>query len=84
MVDRILEDLFLRWENLSWTDKKRIAWISFWSQHKIDPAVVLSILAAISVLAVLMLETHHHHKPGLISTIVLVYFYGLWGIYRLS
>ncbi len=81
-MDRILEELFSCWENLSWLDKKRIGWISFWSQHKIDPSVALSILAAISVLAVLMLETHHHHKPGLISTIVLVYFYGLWGIYR--
>ena len=83
-MDRIIEELFSRWDELSWTDKKRICWISFWSQYRIDPAVALGVLAAISVLAVLMLENHTHHKPGLISMIVLVYFYGLWGIYRLS
>ena len=81
-MDRLLEELYTRWEEMSWLDRKRIIWISFWSQYKIDPAVALGIVAAAAVLLVLMLETHQHHKPGLISTIVLVYFYGLWGIYR--
>ncbi len=84
MVDRILEEVIMRWEELSWTDKNRIAWISFWSQYKIDPSVALGIAAAAAVLLVLMLETHHHHKPGLISAIFMVYFYGQWGIYRVS
>ncbi len=81
-MDRRLENIILGWNDLSWFDKKRLWWKFYWSTHRIDPFFTISALAAISVLAVLMLETHHHHKPGLISTIVLVYFSGLWGIYR--
>jgi hypothetical protein len=77
-------DLIARWENLGWLDKKRICWISFWSVHRIDPQLALSIAAAISVSAVLIGEPHQRDITGLLSVIALIYFYSILALHFIN
>lgn len=75
MVDDRLLDVIERWDELGWYDRKRIRWRLIKVKYCISGKHLLSLATAVSIVAALISELCPNHKAGLLSTIVLSYFY---------
>ena len=75
IMDKELLKLIARWERLSWFDRKRICWISFWSCCKISSQDVITTVAVLALISITTFEPHHHDKVGLLMAVGLLYFY---------
>ncbi len=74
-MDKELFKLIAHWERLSWFDRKRICWISFWSSYKTDNKRVISLVTILALIFVTTSEPHQSDKAGLLAGIGLLYFY---------
>jgi hypothetical protein len=75
MVDDRLLDVIERWDELGWYDRKRIRWRLIKVKYCINGKHLLSLATATSIIGVLIGEQNISYKTGLLSTIVLSYFY---------
>jgi fumarate reductase subunit D len=76
-MDQRLIDLIGSWDQLGWYDRKHI-WLRYKiMRYKPDPKHVVSLATIISIIAILIGLQHGAHRTGLLSTVVLFYFYGL-------
>ena len=75
IMDKDLLKLIAHWERLSWFDRKRICWISFWSCCKFDIRDIISVSAILALFCVMAFEPHQRDKAGLLMAVGLLYFY---------
>ena len=75
MGDESLINIVERWNEFSWIDRKLIWWRCTKRKHNKS---ILSLAALASILGVLIGELQPHYMTGLLSIIVLSYFYILF------
>ena len=81
MVDESLIDIVEHWDEFDWYDRKRIWWKCV--KHK-QSKHIISLATLLSILGVLIGEHHLDHMTGLLSLIVLSYFYTIFILYLLN
>ncbi len=72
---KVLFDSINHWDKLGWYDRKHIWFICARSRYKFDPKHAVIITTILSVIGIFIGEHHRHHKIGLLSIVVLFYFY---------